>query len=121
MRLELTLGTEWDGSQRFSLRCGGGLLALSSYSQGLPGVLFVTGVSPLTLALVYDSVEHNLSGERSVEDWPLLCWRKKVGFFHHSGTYGHLVVEGAQPEGTYRKENRVGIESIARLLVYVLV
>lgn len=50
------------------------------------GFIFVTGVLPPTLALVYDYVEHNLSGEGSVEDWPLLFWRKKVGFFHHGGT-----------------------------------
>lgn len=62
-------------------------MALSSYSQGLLGVLFLLLVScPPTLALVYDYVEHNLSGEGSVEDWPLLFWRKKVGFFHHGGT-----------------------------------
>ena len=85
------------------------------------GFIFVTGVLPPTLAFICDYVEHNLSGERSVEDWLLLSWRKKVGFFHHSGTHGCLIVEGAWPGGTYKNENCDGIESIAKLIVYVLV
>lgn len=85
------------------------------------GFIFVTGVLPPTLALVYDYVEHNLSGEGSVEDWPLLFWRKKVGIFPSRWYHGHLVIEGAQPGGTYKNGNCDGTESIAKLLVYVLV
>lgn len=82
------------------------------------GFTFVTGVSPPTLALVYNTVEHNLSEERPVEDWPLLFWRKKVGVFRHCGTHGHLAVEMAQPGGTYKTENCGGIEPIAKLLMF---
>lgn len=97
-------------------------MALSGYSQGLLGVLFLLLVShpPTPPALGYDYVEHSLSGERSVEDWPLLFWRKKVGFFHHGATHGHLVVERAPPGGTCENENHGGIGSTARLLVYIL-
>lgn len=95
--------------QLFFLRCSGELLAFSSYSQDLLGVLF--------LLLVSHPHPPHFGGSLQLR-WAIsMCYcsgGRKLGLFHHNDTCGHWVVKRAQTAGKYQNGNGDGIESIAK-------